>query len=421
MVEKLTVWYVIEMMMALVGVRLCMRKHIGHVWWLILGAMLCVMISILKILDGCSNHMLAEIIAYIAVFLCIKEKQESNLLQMFLVWSGYWVIQKILLIYCYVYGVVGQCTIRETSGLVFLRCFISILIVAFIGVYHYRCEKTFISLMCLGLVLYCLFYMIFILGIGYFVFLNQVDDLPYRVLCKQIIFGGVIQLVILILVIVVMVSVEHQLRETKEQSESYRSAEKTYYEMILAREEDTRKFRHDIKKHFMVLQAMISRGNVEEAEKYLEELSEDIGNVALVYQTGNQVMDVLTNYWVNTLGENVVVNMYGGIAEGEIDNKDICIIYGNLLENAVEEVLRMEKEKEKFINIVLEEENKYIHLQIENTSLNIGNTRETKKTDEKNHGIGLKNVKSTVQKMGGCISVESRKKTFWVDVLLPKN
>lgn len=171
----------------------------------------------------------------------------------------------------------------------------------------------------------------------------------------------------------------------------------------------------------MVLQAMISRGNVEEAEKYLEELSEDIGNVALVYQTGNQVMDVLTNYWVNTLGENVVVNMYGGIAEGEIDNKDICIIYGNLLENAVEEVLRMEKEKEKFINIVLEEENKYIHLQIENTSLNIGNTRETKKTDEKNHGIGLKNVKSTVQKMGGCISVESRKKTFWVDVLLPKN
>ena len=108
-----------------------------------------------------------------------------------------------------------------------------------------------------------------------------------------------------------------------------------------------------------------------------------------------------------------------------IDDMDICIIFGNALDNAIEACKKIENKSERYIhikNVVLPE---YMLLNISNSFSGEFKTENalfvTTKKDSENHGFGLKNIRSSVEKYGGTMTAKAdpEKQVFHLSLLIP--
>lgn len=136
-------------------------------------------------------------------------------------------------------------------------------------------------------------------------------------------------------------------------------------------------------------------------------------------------MDALTNYYLSTVDEAVEVSFICRL-KGHllIDNMALCTLYANLLQNATEELARIEEGTKKLL-IELYGGERYFQFKIQNSiskkSLEKEQMLVTGKEDKKNHGIGLKNVERVVKENGGelektcdgdlftvCVSLENK-------------
>lgn len=102
----------------------------------------------------------------------------------------------------------------------------------------------------------------------------------------------------------------------------------------------------------------------------------------------------------------------------EIDYGDIGVLYGNLLDNAIE-ACRKIPEKERFIRV----ENKYhsgkLLLVITNSKENRKNEHfKTTKQDLYSHGHGVASVRRVVEKYNGVIQFKDNGMTFEVSAML---
>ena len=102
-----------------------------------------------------------------------------------------------------------------------------------------------------------------------------------------------------------------------------------------------------------------------------------------------------------------------------IDSDVLCTIYANVLQNAIEE---LSKGEEGYLNIVFLQGNEYIQFSVENSLYY--KTREkkniffTEKENKKNHGIGLKNVKKTIEENEGRMDIIYDDKKFKIEIVL---
>ncbi len=105
-------------------------------------------------------------------------------------------------------------------------------------------------------------------------------------------------------------------------------------------------------------------------------------------------------------------------------DEQICIILGNLLDNAAEAAQEVESSS-RWIHLTIRTENKMFYMEMQNPYMGqrkiINGTCETTKTDRKNHGIGLKSVRELVEENGGAIDISAEKGIFSVRISVIKN
>ena len=191
--------------------------------------------------------------------------------------------------------------------------------------------------------------------------------------------------------------------------------QKCYYEALLNKEEETRKYRHDMINHFICLNELSKQGETEKLRKYIVNMEKDIVEIhELNYVTGNKILDILTNYYKEKLPEYVKVHVFGHIT-ADPEEMQLCIIYGNILQNAVEELQHCEGDA--WLNIRYTQGDKFLSIEVEN-SISGQNEKERKKR-EKAHGVGMENVKKAVEEMGGMFEVSKDDSSFKTSVSLP--
>lgn len=125
------------------------------------------------------------------------------------------------------------------------------------------------------------------------------------------------------------------------------------------------------------------------------------------------------NYYLSMLDEKTIKVISGNCqAQIEISQVELCIIFSNLMKNAVEE-LGWQKE-EKYINIDICVNEKGIKIEVVNSIYeNKHNLQGSIKVNKRNHGIGLKNVKEVVEKNHGIFQCVVIEKNFKALVILP--
>lgn len=197
-----------------------------------------------------------------------------------------------------------------------------------------------------------------------------------------------------------------------------------HYEKLKQVYQKIRGIRHDLKNHFFALDELLSHKDIEGAQDYLHSFMSDIFNANYrIYDTQNPILDAL-------LTEKLAWALQAGIQidtditirpDIHIDNVDLCILFGNALDNAIE-ACRCLNDADKKITIKMLTRKSLLNVVIRNTALppvkGTNGFYETSKQDKLNHGLGLTNISEVVTKYDGAVQTEYKDGYFTLTCML---
>ena len=103
---------------------------------------------------------------------------------------------------------------------------------------------------------------------------------------------------------------------------------------------------------------------------------------------------------------------------------DICTIFGNALDNAIESVSLIEDPEKRLIHIAISHKKNFVLIQISNYCENTITMKNgypvTTKADKGNHGFGLKSIRYTVEKYHGSLNFALNDNWFELKMLIPQ-
>lgn len=183
-----------------------------------------------------------------------------------------------------------------------------------------------------------------------------------------------------------------------------------------------------IKYHDLKHQITGLRGEKDEAkrEEWLDQLERELDENRLIDQTGNSVLDTMLGAKIFQARKNHI--RITCVADGKLLNfmhvTDICTIFGNALDNAIESVITLEDQEKRMIHVTLSKQKNFILINIANyftgkLKLEKGELPKTSKTNKENHGYGLKSIQKTVEKYGGSMSMQEKNNWFELRILIP--
>ena len=190
------------------------------------------------------------------------------------------------------------------------------------------------------------------------------------------------------------------------------------YRTLKESNEQIRIMRHDMNKHLKVITDLIAKNKTDEARKYIDALNDENKNFSSYVYTNNEAFDTAMNIECQKAkASGVDFKSFVGVnGEIKMDDTDITKLFCNLLDNAVEAA---EKTKEKFVSIYVTQKGGDLVVSVKNSSgeVDVSDLRTTK-SDEANHGYGLKSIDSVLEKYDISINRSYKDGLFETDIVL---
>ena len=152
---------------------------------------------------------------------------------------------------------------------------------------------------------------------------------------------------------------------------------------------------HDLKHQIAVLR---SEEDPQKREAFLDEMEAEIRQYEAQNKTGNKVLDTVLTSKSLYCNKNGIT--FTCVADGTLldfmDVMDICSIFGNALDNAIECEMKIPDKEKRLIHVTVSRQKAFLILKFENyceekLQYQDGNIATTKK-DKKYHGYGMKSV-----------------------------
>lgn len=262
--------------------------------------------------------------------------------------------------------------------------------------------------------------------------LNQVKHfLPnrrYIIICNVLNCAVLISVFLLLVFIVYIKNTHERMEQLLRTEQLLKEAQVNYYKQNLKKETDTRKYRHDMVNHLVYLQEILSINRLDDAKSYLKSILGGFKKIQNSYYVlGHEMIDTIMNYFFGMLPKDTEIILKGrSTVNINMEDADICTIFSNLFQNAVEEITEnhicnakiiVEVHKgEQYINYNIKNS---IHAQFDNDDINKNGLPKSHKSDAKSHGIGMLNVKSAIEKYNGRFEWTQKEDYFSVNVVLP--
>lgn len=209
---------------------------------------------------------------------------------------------------------------------------------------------------------------------------------------------------------------EHQTENFQREvlSQQYEEISQIYLNM--------RGWRHDYHNHLQVMKAQLTVGNTEEMKQYLDELEQDLNKVDTYIKSGNLMVDAILNGKLSIAEtKNIRVNCKASLPETlSTDDVDLCVILGNLLDNAMEACEQI-PEEERFLRIYMVVNKSQLYISIQNSAKEELDFNERNYITNKrgSHGFGMKRVKAMVDKYDGFLNLANEPGIFAAEVSMP--
>ena len=198
----------------------------------------------------------------------------------------------------------------------------------------------------------------------------------------------------------------------------------THYAEVENMYRQIRGWRHDYRNHIQTMKAYAAGGDLEAISKYLDLLDTDLNTVDTVIKTGNAMTDAILNSKISLArSKDITVKADAQIPVAlTISEIDLCVILGNLFDNAIEASLALPPEQ-RMIRVYMDMKNTQLYISFTNFTaskkLNKINGK-FKSTKGEGHGFGLVRIDSIIERLDGYISRNSEDGAFTTEILLPQ-
>lgn len=207
-----------------------------------------------------------------------------------------------------------------------------------------------------------------------------------------------------------------------ENDASIRKTEQEYYDEINRRYNESRKIRHDINNHLLAINALIEGGDIEEAKRYISEVSEQSDLVAMPVKTGRNVLDALLFKKTEQAAEKgcMIAFEIDCPISGSASDYDLCTIFGNILDNAIEAANSGDR-----ISVKIGKQLDMLYISCKNPFSSElkrrGDKILTTKKDFASHGFGIMRVREIARRYGGDVNITAKNGMFLMEILLNTN
>lgn len=197
-----------------------------------------------------------------------------------------------------------------------------------------------------------------------------------------------------------------------------------HFENIQASMKTLREWKHDYHHHIQIMQALIENQQHSEIKDYLQQLNTNFTKFTNMVSTGNPTFDAILSSKI-LIAKTYDISVEYSIFLPEklsIPQTDLCIVLGNLLDNAIESCNKPNLQQAPYINITIKKHKDMLYIKIINSSDGIylydkNNLISTKK--QKNHGYGCKKINEIVENYGGFCNMEPENNSFATTIMIP--
>ncbi|MGG5343712.1 sensor histidine kinase [Enterococcus sp. AZ192] len=201
-------------------------------------------------------------------------------------------------------------------------------------------------------------------------------------------------------------------------------AQNQHYEDVLKKQQELRTLKHDLKNLLLGLNYHVYNENLEEAKLLLKEITAGSIDTYVSYTECWPIDTILSSKISQMKKQNVQFALELKVpVDLTIDDKvvDICAILGNILDNAIEECVRIESELQ--INICIYYHEKKLIFKVTNPTnikdLNISNKLIKSSKKRGRYGLGINSIRERVKRLKGYSDFSWKANEFKVIIVLP--
>lgn len=215
-------------------------------------------------------------------------------------------------------------------------------------------------------------------------------------------------------------------RHYKQLSNQYRQqfdTEYSYFKEYRKRNTAAARFRHDWNNHILLLGQMLESGDFEQAKDYFQKLTEQAPANRLQAFTGNEITDMILSAKLPLFEKHQIrLQCEGSLTPlSFMENMDICILFSNLTDNAIEANSRVDGER--FLTIKTASEACHLLIEFSNPFCEEPLVKDgqllSQKGDSAAHGIGTVNMFSVIEKYRGSYELSTENHLFSIRILFP--
>jgi hypothetical protein len=200
--------------------------------------------------------------------------------------------------------------------------------------------------------------------------------------------------------------------------------EQEKYEANRVNYEELRAMRHELKNYTCYVKALLDAGRTEELSEFLSETTASKSAILNSYDSGNYIVDVITNHEMTVAKEHGVTLVPEIVVPHQLpyNDEDLCSLLANLIDNGIEAAAVSGQASPK-VTFTMRPKQEYLFIHEENpvnsdvpTEFRLS-LKTTKKSHEL-HGYGTKVIRRIVEKYHGSIKYAMRDGMFITDVML---
>lgn len=158
----------------------------------------------------------------------------------------------------------------------------------------------------------------------------------------------------------------------------------------------------------------------------MKDISEQVNIYDSKVKTGNDALDlILTEKSLLCQKNNIRLSCYPECSKlGFVEDGDLYVLFGNLIDNAIEAELKIADSEKRIISLVVDSNDSFVSISIRNyyegkLTLNNEGLPITTKKDKAYHGYGMKSIRMLVNKYQGQMTIKTDDGVFLLSILLP--
>lgn len=210
--------------------------------------------------------------------------------------------------------------------------------------------------------------------------------------------------------------------ERARNQENFLALQRLQYSRLQKQIEETRQAHNDLRQHLNMIQAYLNKGDNESLKAYIEKYGQSLPLNSWKVYCSNYAIDTIVRYYAERAEKAGVrfesqLNLPQDLA---VNEPDICILFGNLLENAVE-AAALVSESSSFIRIHAQVAGeRAISITVDNSCQAPPSTQDDRllSTKHSGPGTGTLSIRNIAAQYNGIADFKYDKNIFYASVFL---